>query len=109
MSVYDPTTAKDSKVIRLLKGGDSEAPIDTLRDVPAQLRKLADSIAEDLAAAEGKFPEGVVCRCSIVLRVSGREPLIYSFGTVEHMAQTYMDLHAGAQELMAMRHPERST
>jgi len=74
-----------------------------LRDAPAQLRRLADRLEREAAA----YGEGFVARIVVVGRVSGQEPWVAAYGDVEHLAQAYMDLHAGADQLMAMGRPER--
>lgn len=74
-----------------------------LADIPKGLRRLADDLETDIAA----YGDGCVCRCVVVVRFSLKEPGVYAFGTMEGLSQAYMDLHAGAQELMAMQHPER--
>lgn len=73
-----------------------------LRDVPQTLRNLADRLEAELR----DDPEAV-CRVVVVVRITGDTPRVHGFGDIEHMAQAFMDLHAGADELMAMRHPER--
>lgn len=88
-----------------------EAPTTDLNDVAAALRRLADDIergAHGIAEARETFGDkDTIVRAVCVLRVSAQEPAVFAWGRMENMAQAYMDLHAGAQELMAMRRPER--
>lgn len=81
------------------------SPSAPLSDVPAQLRALADRLEAgeygDISA------EGFALRVACVMRVSRMEPVVFGWGGVESIPQIYMDLHAGAAELMAMRSPER--
>lgn len=79
-----------------------------LADVPFMLRKLADDLEADaakLAALIGA--EEVQVRVISVVRISGSEPSVHAFGKMDGVAQAFMDLHAGAQQLMMMSHPER--
>ena len=55
-----------------------------------------------------EYGEGCVCRAVVVVRFSKREPEVHGYGELESMSQAYMDLHAGADQLMAMGHPERN-
>lgn len=75
-----------------------EAATPDLRNVAQCLRNLADNI--------DKGEHGEVIRAAVVLRSAGLEPIICGQGDT-NPAQTYMDLHAGAQQLMAMAAPER--
>jgi hypothetical protein len=87
----------------------AEATVPQLLNVPKLLRDLADRIdAGDhgIREAKAEFGEDIVLRIALVMRVTGREPLVFGFGDAPPSV-VYMDLHAGAQELMAMRHPER--
>lgn len=77
--------------------------VEGLQDVPRRLRMLADTLEKDIA----EYGPECVCRAAVVVRFSQREPMVFGFGAIESIAQTYMDLHAGAAELMAMTHPER--
>lgn len=70
-----------------------------LRSVAQCLRNLADTIDAGRC--------GEVLRAAIVLRCSGMEPIVCGQGDAE-FAQTFMDLHAGAAQLMSMHSPERS-
>lgn len=84
------------------------ANVSCLQDVPASLRKLADSIEQSLKTVSDDH----IIRCIVVIRESNKEPSVFAYGHIEHiehMAQAYMDLHAGSDELMQMRHMERST
>lgn len=85
----------DGKVIQL-------APKLATMDVPAALRQLADEL-ESQAAEYG--PEFVL-RVTVVVRASQREPEVYGYGD-NPPSQAFMDLHAGAQQLLSMRHPSR--
>lgn len=85
-------------------------PGPSLADAPGQLRQLADILDKDVADKEQLLGFGnVKLRVSIVVRISGEEPRVYSHGDAEGSAQTFMDLHAGAAQLMAMVHPERAS
>lgn len=83
--------------LRLYNSADRRVP--ALRDVVAGLRAVADGIEKGV--------HGDVVRAALVLRSANLEPLIFGHGDTT-MPQTYMDFHAGAQQLMSMRHPERS-
>lgn len=79
-------------------------------DLPACLRRLADNLeAGHHGVAEAREAHGdkAIARCVIVLRVSNQEPAIFAYGSVENMAQAYMDLHVGAHQLMMMGAPGR--
>ncbi len=92
--------------LRLLPSAGAEVP--DLRSVPALLRKIADQIDAGhygIKEAQTQWDE-VVCRGALVLRVSGQPPQVFALGDTQ-AAQAYMDFHAGADELMAMRSPER--
>jgi hypothetical protein len=78
-------------------GTQGEAP--ALLDTPTGLRNLADNIEAGLF--------GDVVRIAYVIRSSQREPIVGALGCVEHIAQSYMDLHAGADQLMSFSDPER--
>lgn len=78
------------------------APPVYIADIPAALRNLADNL-EDEAKAYGP---GFVMRVVVVVRVSGDAPRVHGLGDVPP-AQAYMDLHAGAQQLMGMQSPTR--
>jgi len=89
-------------MIRLVTPGSpppEEGAKPELLDIPALLRTLADNIEA------GEY--GEVLRAAIVLRSADLPPAVFGHGAVEHVAQLYMDLHAGADELMAMRAPGR--
>jgi hypothetical protein len=96
--------------IRLLRAETpAEATVPQLLNVPKLLRDLADAIdAGDHGIREAKeaFGDDIVLRIALVMRVTGQEPRVFGFGDTPPSV-TYMDLHAGAQELMVMRHPER--
>lgn len=89
-------------VIKLVSAG-REKP--DLHDVPLMLRRLADDL-EKGDYGDFKDPE-FICRCAVVLRVSQREPIVMGFGAEAEITRVYMDLHAGAQELMSMQSPAR--
>lgn len=74
-----------------------------LVDAPAVLRVIADDLQKEIEL----LGEGCICRVVVVVRVSGSEPRVHAAGNVEHIAQAYMDLQAGAQELMNMKSPGR--
>lgn len=78
---------------------DDDKP--TLLDVAAGLRNLADAI--------DRGERGAVVRLAWVVRSESREPEVGGLGAIEHIAQIYMDLHAGADQLMSIRSPERAT
>lgn len=76
-----------------------------LHDVPLMLRRLAEEL-EAGKYGDTSDPE-FITRCVCVLRVSHREPIVLGFGSTADSTQAFMDLHAGAQELMGMQHPNR--
>ena len=79
-------------------GGESHAdPLDNV-SVSKMLRALADKID---AGEHGNVLRGVV-----VLRSSGLEPIVFGHGRTDPV-QSFMDLHAGAQQLMFMKSPSR--
>lgn len=78
---------------------DIEAEVPGLRNVAACLRVIADDIEA------GKHGECI--RAAVVLRCAGMEPVVFGPGDTDG-PQTYMDLHAGAQQLLAMSNPGRS-
>ena len=84
-------------------GADADAPV--LHNIPLLLRMLAERIE---AGDYGDFndPE-TIARCACVLRVSHLEPIVLGFGASADGPQTYMDVHAGAQELLSMHHMSR--
>lgn len=92
----------DVRPLRL--AADPEATQPALRSVVQCLRNLAGNI-EDGMYGELDNP-GLVMRAAVVLRVTGQEPVVFGMGDTQ-IAQTYMDLQAGAQELMNMKSPER--
>ena len=83
-------------LLKIVANPEAAAP--DLRSVAQCLRNLADNIDR------GEY--GEVLRAAVVLRSAGLEPIICGQGDTSP-AQTYMDLHAGAQQLMAMQAPER--
>lgn len=82
--------------LKIVANPEAEAP--DLRSVAQCLRNLADNI--------DRGDCGEVIRAAVVLRSAGLEPIICGQGDTS-VPQTYMDLHAGAQQLMAMQSPER--
>lgn len=83
-------------ILKIVSDTSAESP--DLRSVSRCLRNLADNIDD------GEFGECV--RAAVVLRCAGREPIVCGQGDT-NAAQTFMDLHAGAQELLHMHSPER--
>ena len=90
------------KVVELPNAGQSQPD---MHNIPLLLRRLAECI-ERGEYGDFKSP-GFIARCVCVLRVSGQEPIVLGFGATANGAQAYMDLHAGAHELMGMRGMER--
>lgn len=86
-----------AKVINLGSNPDAAQP--ELLDVAACLRNIAADIEN------GTY--GKVLRAGVVLRAVNLEPIVFGPGET-NVAQTYMDLHAGADQLMSMKHAERS-
>lgn len=86
----------------------ANTPIDKprLHDVALLLRSLADEVDAG-EFGDTKDPE-LILRVVGVIRASGRDPICFSFGASLGAEQTFMDLHAGAQQLLHMRHPERT-
>ncbi len=78
------------------------APPTAVVDVPAALRQLA----ADLEAQAADYGPGFVLRVTCVVRASQQEPQVYGYGD-NPPAQAFMDLHAGAQQLLHMRSPSR--
>lgn len=87
-------------VINLVEKGRSP-----LHDVPHMLRSLADQIAEG-AYGDTSDPEHIL-RVTCVLRASQREPIVLGFGATADANQAFVDLHAGAAQILAMAHPGR--
>jgi hypothetical protein len=71
-------------------------------DVPAALRQLAADIEAEAAA----YGPGYVVRVTAVVRSSQQEPRVYGYGDTLPV-QAFMDLHAGAQQLLHMKSPRR--
>jgi hypothetical protein len=91
--------------LRLVNPPENAGPV--LQDVPALLRSIADQLeAGDYGLKEAKeeFGESHVCRGALVLRISGQTPHTFGLGNTDS-TQAFMDLHAGAQEIMNMLHP----
>ena len=68
-----------------------------LRDVPLQLRRLADRLESDAAGDPDPY---YTIRATIVIRRNGAAPEVMAYGDIEHIAQSYADLHMGATELI---------
>lgn len=83
---------------QLFPAASQDAELPALRSVAQCLRNMADNIE--------RGDHGDVIRAAVVLRSAGREPIVAGQGDTT-VAQTYMDLHAGADQLMSMRSPER--
>ena len=86
-----------AEILKIVANPDATAP--DLRSVAQCLRNLADTIDRGEC--------GDVIRGAVVLRSAGLEPIVCGHGDTD-TAQTYMDLHAGAQELMSFTNPERN-
>jgi hypothetical protein len=85
-----------AKVISFGSNPDATQP--ELLDVARCLRVIADDIEKGVY--------GEVLRAGVVLRAVNLEPVVFGPGET-NVAQTYMDLHAGADQLMSMKHAER--
>lgn len=83
-------------ILSIVSNPEAERP--ELRDVVACLRVIADDIEA------GRY--GEVLRAAVVLRSAGLDPLVFGPGDTLP-AQTFMDLHAGAEQIMGMSRPER--
>lgn len=70
----------------------------SLVDIAACLRVIADNIES------GEY--GEVLRSAVVLRAVGRVPQVFGHGKTDAV-QTFMDLHAGAAEILSMKSPGR--
>ena len=81
-------------------GTPADASKPVLLNVAQILRSIADCIENN--------DYGTVVRGVLVLRVEDAEPLLFGMGEVPMVAQSYMDLMAGAQQMMNMHPPERS-
>lgn len=89
---------------------NEQEEVAALLDVPTMLRRLAaDLEAGEYGVREAKatFGAETIVRAAVVIRVSGQNIAVGGYGKT-HVAQTYMDLCAGAQELMNTSHPERT-
>ena len=86
----------------VLPGASPDAAQPALHDASAVLRTIAD----DLEAEAAAYGPGFIARVVVVVRASGREPTVHAAGDCPP-AQAFMDLHAGAQQLMSMRSPAR--
>jgi len=85
-----------------LPGVAPDAVQPALHDAPAVLRTIAAKLEAEAAA----YGPGFIARVVVVVRASGREPTVHAAGNCPP-AQAFMDLHAGAQQLMNMRSPSR--
>lgn len=85
-----------AEIIKFGAGPDVSQP--ELLNVAQCLRNIADDIEKGVY--------GKVLRAGVVLRAVDLEPIIFGPGET-NVAQTYMDLHAGARQLMSMKHAER--
>lgn len=84
-------------ILKIVTNADAEAP--ALRSVVQCLRNLADRIEAG--------DHGECLRAAVVLRCAQREPIVFGMGDTT-VPTTYMDLHAGATQLMHMQSPERT-
>lgn len=84
-------------ILSLVEDPDAARP--ALRDVVQCLRNVADNIEAGI--------HGEVLRAAVVLRSEGREPIVCCMGDGS-FPQIFMDLHAGAAQLMSMAAPVRS-
>ena len=84
-------------ILKIVPNPEAEAP--ALRSVVQCLRNLADNIEAG--------NHGECIRAAVVLRCAGLAPIIFGMGDTT-ITQTYMDLHAGATQLMSMHSPERT-
>ena len=91
------------KIVSLPNAG-LEKP--ALHDVPLMLRRLADRV-ESGEFGDTKDPD-LILRAIVVVRASRLEPIVLGFGADATPLQAFADLHAGAAELLAMGHPERT-
>lgn len=95
----------DAKILKLVPAKSLD-----FSDVPACLRTMAAAIENgDYGIKEARelHADKAIVRAVLVLRVSNQYPMVFSWGSLEHLAQAYQDLHAGAAAMMAMTHPER--
>jgi hypothetical protein len=74
-----------------------------VHDVPASLRQLADDLEAEADAYGGNFQ----LRVTVVIRASLTAPRVHGYGKDNPPSQAFMDLHAGAAELMSMSAPVR--
>jgi hypothetical protein len=95
--------------LRACNPASAEKPV--LQDLPALLRQIASDLENGefgLKEAKERHGENYVCRGALVLRISNQNPCVFGLGDTDS-TQTFMDFHAGAQEIMNMRFPERTT
>jgi hypothetical protein len=98
-------------VVPLRAHNSASAGKPLLQDMPALLRSIADSLeAGDygIKEAKEKHGENYVCRGALVLRISNQDPHVFGLGETDP-TQSFMDFHAGAQEIMNMPHPMRDS
>lgn len=74
-----------------------------VHDVPGSLRQLADDLEMEAAG----YGDGFQLRVTVVIRASKCPPRVHGYGKDNPPSQAFMDLHAGAQELLHMRSPTR--
>lgn len=95
----------DDKILKLVPAKSLD-----FSDVPACLRTMAAAIENgDYGIKEARelHADKAIVRAVLVLRVSNQEPMVFGWGSMEHLAQSFMDLHAGAAQLLAMKSMER--
>lgn len=90
-------------VISLVPDPDAAQP--DLCNVPLMLRRMADRI-EAGEFGNVKDPDFVI-RCTNVLSVSGMEPVVSGWGVGADANQVFVDLHAGAAQLLGTQRAER--
>lgn len=96
-------TVDFKKVFHLIREDQGDKPI--LHDVPLLLRSLATRVEEG-EFGDTSDPE-LILRVSVVVRSSNKPVIVLGMGKDNPLERTYMDLHAGAEELMSMSYPER--
>lgn len=93
-----------AQILSIVANPDAGEP--DLRSVPNLLRNIAAEIEEGGYGIKEYPGSDCICRGALVLRISGQNPVVFGLGDTDP-SQTFMDFHAGAQELMAMSHPGR--
>ena len=86
------------KILALRPGIDIDAEVPPLRNVAEQLRTIAKEIDE------GVF--GVVDRAALVLNTESGALEVFAPGDT-NVARAYMDLQAGAMQILVMDDPSR--